>query len=227
MQMYETSLKFQPQIKSSEFAIKSAEHNLAASRGRISPVLALQANIASGTSGLAQHQIGTDSTLVDFGPLETGQTIRYWQKYPSFEKTPIPQQIRTNFNQSIGLTLNIPIFNGLQTHTAIKNSKLAAWNAKLGLDLTKQNLYKSIAQAHANARAAMNKYNASKLSVEAAGESFKYAQQKFNAGAITAFEFNTAKNRLYSSESNQLQAKYDYIFKLKVLDFYRGMPLGF
>ena len=70
-------------------------------------------------------------------------------------------------------------------------------------------------------------YQASKYSVEAAGESFKYAQQKFNAGAISAFDFSTAKNRLFAAESNLLQSKYDYIFKLKVLDFYQGKPLAF
>jgi outer membrane protein len=100
-------------------------------------------------------------------------------------------------------------------------------NARFTQDLAKQNLYKTIAQAYANAKAALNKYTATKASVEAASESFKYAQQKFNAGAISAFDFSTAKNRLFAAESNLLQSKYDYLFKLKVLDFYQGKPLGF
>jgi outer membrane protein len=88
-------------------------------------------------------------------------------------------------------------------------------------------LYKNIAQAYANAKAGLDKYNATRSSVDAASESFKYAQQKFNAGVISAFDFSTSKNRLYAAESNLLQAKYDYVFKLKVLDYYQGKPLGF
>jgi outer membrane protein len=74
---------------------------------------------------------------------------------------------------------------------------------------------------------ALDKYNASKSSVEAAAESFKYAQQRFNAGAISVFDYNSSKNRLFAAESGLLQAKYDYVFKLKVLDYYMGKPLGF
>ena len=91
----------------------------------------------------------------------------------------------------------------------------------------KNRLETAAKKGNTNAKAALNKYNASKLSVEAATESFKYAQQKFNAGVITAFDFSTAKNRLYAAEGNLLQAKYDYVFKLKVLDYYQGKPLGF
>jgi outer membrane protein len=100
-------------------------------------------------------------------------------------------------------------------------------NARFTQDLAKQNLYKTIAQAYANAKASLNKYNATKASVDAAAESFMYAQQKFNAGAISAFDFNSAKNRLFIAESNLLQSKYDYVFKLKVLDYYQGKPLTF
>ena len=109
----------------------------------------------------------------------------------------------------------------------IKNAKLNTYNAKLAQDLTKQNLFKNIVQAQANVKAALNKYNASLLSLDAATESFKYAQQKFNAGVISSFDFSTSKNRLFAAESNLLQAKYDYIFKIKVIDYYKGNPLTF
>jgi outer membrane protein len=94
-------------------------------------------------------------------------------------------------------------------------------------DLTEQNLYKTIAQAYANSKAALNKYNATKLSVEASEQSFFYAQQKYNVGAISTFDYNNAKTRLQSAQSNLVQAKYDYVFKLKVLDFYQGKELKF
>ena len=88
-------------------------------------------------------------------------------------------------------------------------------------------MYKTIAQAFANAKAGLNKYNANKLSVEANDQSFYYAQQKYNVGAISTFDFNAAKTRLQTAQSNLVQAKYDYVFKLKVLDYYQGKELKF
>jgi len=199
---------------------------LAANRGKISPSLTFNANIGTGTSGLAKNPTGEYYYVSQTLQTNVGN-ISYQTQMPVLEKTPFSEQFKNNVNKSLGFTLSLPIFNGLQTSTSVQNAKINAFNAKLSQDLAKQNLYKSIAQAHANARAALNKYNASKLSVEAATESFNYAQQKFNAGVISALDFSTAKNRLFAAESNMLQAKYDYVFKLKVLDYYQGKPLEF
>lgn len=230
--IYETSLKNQPIIKSGDYALMSAERSLKASKGRVSPTLSFNATMGTGTSGLAKDIVAVNVT-------NQRQTIGFIDASNSLipvyapvtevitKEKPFSQQFKDNINKSLGFTLNIPIFNGLNTYTSVKNARIAAVNAKLSQDLNKQNLYKNIVQAHANAKAALNKYNASKLSVEAAGESFSYAQQKFNAGVISAFDFNNSKNRLFAAESNLLQAKYDYIFKLKVLDYYQGKPIGF
>jgi outer membrane protein len=225
--MYETSIRNQPGIKSGEYSILSAERALAASRGRRSPTLTFNANMGTGTSGLAKDVVGYNSVSDTLGIIPNVGPLTYVRQDPIFRKMPFTEQFKNNINKSVGVTLQIPLFNGLQTHTAVKNAKISALNAKLGQDLTKQNLYKNITQAYANAKAALNKYNATLASVDAANESFKYAQQKFNAGTISSFDFSTSKNRLYAAESNLLQAKYDYIFKLKVLDYYQGKPLGF
>ncbi len=226
--IYETSLKTQPSIKSSEYAILSAERYLKASKGRISPTLTFNASMGTGTSGLAKDVTGVRYTgLQPIGFTSSLDTVYSPSTELITKKKPFSDQFKDNVNKSVGFTLNIPLFNGLQTHTSIKNAKIQALNARFSQDLTEQTLFKNIAQAHANAKAALNKYNATKLSVDAATESFKYAQQKFNAGAISSFDFTTAKNRLFAAESNLLQAKYDYVFKLKVLDYYEGKPLGF
>lgn len=226
--IYESSLKTQPSIKSNEYSILSAERYLKSTKGRISPTLSMNANLATGYSGLDVQGTGqynrvgyTLGEVPNFGP------ITYYTNEPVFEKKPFSTQFKDNVAKSFGFTLNIPLFNGLQTHTMIKNAQINTLNTRLTQDLTKQNLYKNIAQAHVNAKAALNKYSASQLSVEAASESFKYAEQKFNAGVISALDFSTSKNRLYAAESNLLQAKYDYVFKLKVLDYYQGKPLRF
>jgi outer membrane protein len=102
---------------------------------------------------------------------------------------------------------------------------LQTLNSKYNYDLTKQQLYKTIAQAFADAQSSFNKYNAAKLAEQAASQSFNFTKQKYDAGAISAFDFSTAKNRWLKSQSDVLNAKYDYIFKLKVLDFYQGKSL--
>lgn len=226
--IYETSLKNQPSIKSGEYSMMSAERQLAASRGRRSPTLSLNGTLATGTSGLAEDVLGVNYVGYQLsGFTSKGDSVFTPLTETVTKPTPAYDQFRNNVSKSFGFQLTVPIYNGLQTHTAVRNAKINALNVKLSQDLTKQNLYKSIAQASANAKASLNKYNATKLSVEAATMSFQYAQEKFNAGVISAFDFNTSKNRLFAAESNHLQAKYDYIFKLKVLDYYKGIPLGF
>jgi outer membrane protein len=225
--IYEESLKTQPSIRSGEYSILSAEKSLAANKGRVSPTLSFNASLGTGTSGLAKDVIGVKTNPFLSGFTNKNDSVFSFQAEAITRKTPFADQFRDNANQSLGFTLNIPLLNGLQTHTAIKNAKLNALNARFAQDVNKQNLYKNIAQAYANAKAALNKYGATKLSLDAATESFKYAQQKFNAGVISAFDFNTAKTRLFAAESNLLQSKYDYVFKLKVLDYYQGKPLGF
>ncbi|MBL7912217.1 MAG: TolC family protein [Bacteroidia bacterium] len=226
--IYESGLKNQPSIKRGEYSILSAERNLAASKGRLSPTLTFNASMGTGTSGLAKDILGVNYTGYQVsGITNKGDSVYTPVTELVTRKTPFSDQFNNNVNKSLGFTLNIPLFNGWQSVTAIKNAKLNALNAQFTLDLAKQNLYKTISQAYVSAKAALNKYMASKSSVEAANESFKYAQQKFDAGVISAFDFSTAKNRLFAAESNLLQAKYDYVFKLKVLDYYQGKPLGF
>jgi outer membrane protein len=226
--IYETSVKNQPNIKSGEYSILSSERSLAASRGRISPSISFNASMGTGTSGLAKDILGvTYNGFQVSGITNKGDSVFTPVTQLITRKTSFEDQFNNNINKSIGFTINIPLFNGLQTHTAIKNAKLNTLNARFTQDLAKQNLYKTISQAYVSAKAALNKYMATRLSVDAASESFKYAQQKFDAGVISAFDFSTSKNRLFAAESNLLQAKYDYIFKLKVLDYYQGKPLGF
>ncbi len=224
--IYETALKNQPSIKSAEYNLLMSEKYLAAAKGRVSPTISLNGSIGTGYSGLAKDVVGYNTVTDTLGYL--GPTpFTYQRQDPILKETPFNDQFNNNVNKSIGFTLTIPLFNGLSTYTSVKNAKLSAINAKLNQSLAEQNLYKLIVQAYANARAALNKYVASKSSVEASEQSFTFAQQKFNVGAISAFDFNTAKSRLVTAQSNLIQAKFDYLFKLKVLDFYQGKPLSF
>ena len=121
--------------------------------------------------------------------------------------------------------MNIPILNGWQVNKKISNSKLAIQNSQYALEGTKKTLYKNIQQAYTDALAALKKYNASLKAVVSTEESFRYTEQKFNVGMVTSVDYNAAKTQLLNAQSDMTQAKYEFIFKTKVLDFYKGLPL--
>ncbi len=227
--IYQTALKNQHNIKSSEYSLLSAEKNLSVARGRVSPTLNLTGTIGTGYSGLAKDIVG-QPTLSGFqatgitSQLDTVYTPTY-----SFETKPTPwnTQFKNNVNKSVGLTLNIPLFNGLSNYASIKTAKLQVLNSKYSYDIVRQQLFKTIAQAHADANGALNKYASAKTALEAAQQSFTFTEQKFNAGSVSAFDYNNAKNRVLKSQADLLNSKYDFIFKLKVLDYYQGKPLTF
>jgi outer membrane protein len=226
--IYEIALKNQHSIKASNYNLLAAEKSVDVARGRVSPTLSATGSLGTGTSGLDKRIDAVNFAGFDTTAFTTGGDYVLTPKTDIVtSKKPFADQFKDNVNKSIGFTLSIPIFNGLQTVTGVKNAKLNALNAKYAQDLTEQNLYKTIAQAYANARAALNKFNANKSSVEANEQSFYYAEQKYNVGAISTFDYSNAKTRLQNAQGNLVQAKYDYVFKLKVLDYYQGKELKF
>jgi outer membrane protein len=138
---------------------------------------------------------------------------------------PFWDQMRDNGSINLGFRISIPIFNGFQTGTYIKKTKINLENAELNLTLEKNNLRKSIEQAYTDALAAYQTYVANVKSMESLKESFKYAEEKFNVGMLSATDYNLTKNKYYNAMSNVTAAKYDYIFKTKILDFYLGRSL--
>jgi outer membrane protein len=135
-------------------------------------------------------------------------------------------QLKNNKNFGLGVSMNLPILNGWQVNRNISNSKLAVENSQYSLEGTKKQLYKDIQQAYTDAVAALKKYNASVKAVSSSEESFRYTEQKFNVGMITPVDYNASKTQLLNAQSDMSQAKYEFIFKIKVLDFYKGLPLN-
>jgi outer membrane protein len=123
--------------------------------------------------------------------------------------------------------LSIPLFNGWSTRSNISRSKLNLENAMLQDESTKKQVYKSVVQAHADAVAAVNRYSASQKAFDAAKESYSYASRKYEVGLISFIEFINIRNNRSRAESELIQAKYDLVFRIKVIDFYLGKPLAF
>ena len=230
-QIYNTAVTNLPEIKSAEYNVKSADKAVDVAWGGLSPRLTFSASFGTGYSGASQRLAGAP-TFQGYNPngsiTSSGDTVLA----PSFssgtlEKIPYADQYNDNINKSFGLFLTIPIFNRYQTKTSIDRARIQKLNASLTVESTKLQIRKNVQQAYADASAGLKKYNASMKAIEAMQESFKYTEQKFNVGMLNTNDYNDAKNKLIKAQSDLLQAKYEYVFKTKVLDFYQGKPLKF
>jgi len=198
--IYSIAEKTRPEILSAQYQLRQAEYDLAIARGGRSPRLSFGANMGTAYSDNRVHPI-------------------------TLEKYSFRDQVNDNLNYGVGFSLSIPIFNGWQVNTGIKNSKLGIENSQYALENTKKQLYKTIQQAFTDANGALKKYYASQKAVASMEEAYRYSEQKFGLGLLTAVEYNQAKTQLLNAQSEMSQAKYEYVFKTKVLDFYRGIPL--
>lgn len=232
-QIYGMAKTSQPNIKSQEYKLKSAEKGVSIAYGGISPTISLSGSYGTGYSGASKRiKDGYNPTLQGYYP--NGDTTSAGDyvfsplfSSPEYEDTPFKDQINNNINKFVGLNISIPLFNNLQTKSSISRAKIQKLNAEYSLQLSQNELRKTIQQAHADALAALKKYNATQKSVAAIQESFKYTEQKYTVGMVNSLEYNDSKNKLAKAQSDLLQAKYDYVFKVKVLDFYMGKPLMF
>lgn len=195
-----------PEIEYAKLSRDIAKEDVSLAKANFYPTLSMGANYGSTWSDAR-----TKPQLTPDGVIQT--------YYPFFS------QLGDNASSSIQLSLNIPIFNSLKTQN---NLKVAKWNrqkSELSIVNAENKLYKEIQQARADAIAAQQKYVSATASVTSSQKSFEYAQQKFSAGATTSVDYNTAKNNLIIATSAQTQAKYEFILKSKVLDFYNGIPI--
>ena len=227
LEVYSVARSVQPEIKSSELRVVSAERGLAIAKGARSPMLTLRGAYGTGYSG-ASRQV-TDvimGEMSEIGITASGETVLA----PTFEYEtqviPFYDQLEDNLNRSIGLYLTIPIFNNFQVRTSISRSKINLDNARISNQIVKDQLFKGIQQAHADASAALKRYYASEKNVDALNEAFRYTEQRFNVGAANHLEYNDAKNRLAAAESELLQSKYEFVFRTSILDFYMGNPIS-
>ncbi len=201
-EIYSQAEELRPEIKSAEMKLTASEYDLKIATGARSPQLSLNHSFSTRYSDIA---------IKPSNPLEPYT---------------FSEQLNDNFNYGFGFSLSIPILNGWQVNKNIANSRLSMENSQYALEGEKKQLYKTIQQSYTDAVAALKKYNASLKAVASMEESFRYTEQKFNVGMITPVDYNAAKTQLLSAQSDMSQAKYEFIFKIKVLDFYKGMPLN-
>ena len=198
---YNNSVLIRPSIKYARFKVESSIKGLNVIKSQYYPTI----NFNAGYSNSYYYNYN----------IENGDN-----KNVSFTN-----QLKNNGSEFIGLSLSIPVFNRFSVRNQIRQSKLNIDSNKLQLENAKLILYKEIQQAYFNAVASEDKFKSAAKSVEASQIAFDHEQIKYESGKSTVLEYNNARLRLEKSLSEESQAKYDYIFRIKILEFYNGIPL--
>lgn len=144
--------------------------------------------------------------------------------YSTLERS-FSRQMRDNFSKYVGFNLSVPVFNRFSTRNRVRTARLQQEEYALQLDNVKKALYKEIQQAWYAALASESKYTSSRTAAEAGKEAFRLMSEKYDNGKATAVEYNEAKQNLMKAQSDELQAKYEYLFRTKILDFYKGIAI--
>lgn len=200
-EIYQNAVSSMPEIRSAEYMLKAQEKAVAVAKGDRSPEISL--------SGLYYSRYLVDAV----NPIDASAGY------------PIEKQLEDNQYKQLTINMSIPIFSRLKTQTNISKSKILLKDYNFMLEQKKQILYKKIQQYHADATAAWEKYLSALEAVNSNEEAFNYTQQKFEVGLVNSVDFNIAKTDLSRARSDLAQAKYEYIFKIKILEFYQGKPI--
>lgn len=224
--VYNAALVSQPQIAASELRQQAEDLSIDIARSAMIPSLSIGGNLGSNWSDLAKEGTGIIITRIPQpGVFINGQSAIFEieSELPAdYVSIPYARQLNNNIGYGIGASLSIPIFNNYSGRAAVEQAKIGILNSRIETDLVKQNLKTDIQNAIASARAARKTLEAAEASVEAARRALKNADILSELGSINNFEYLSARNRADASELNLLIARYDYFFKLKVIEYYMG-----
>lgn len=239
--VFTQALKFQPAQKSNELRIKSLEAGVKAAHSLMYPTLSAFGALGTNFSNSLKEIKGV--TYLGYTPVDPGGPVavdpmgnyypivspnvkvqqggksfgRIWNGYGS--------QLNNNFGQNIGLQLNVPIFNGGQARINYQKTKLNLQNAQVSREQIDQTLKQNIYQAYNSAVAALQKYNATKSTVAASEKAFDFATKRYNLGLLSTLDLITSQTNVTKAKLDLLTSHYDYVFKMKVLEFYKGQGI--
>lgn len=195
-EIYADALLIKPVIKAAQYRLEGAQKSIRIAQSAYYPQLSLGAGLSTN-----------------------------YYKMSGMDNAGFGSQLRDNFSQYVGLTLSIPIFNRLATRNRVRSARIQQTTLGWQLEDSKKTLYKEIQQAYYNTLSAQTQYTSSRTAAEAAKASFDLMKERYLNGKANATEFNESRTAWMRAVSDQLQAKYNYIFRFKILDFYRGVPL--
>ena len=228
-EIYEIATSSMPEIKAARLRRKGALYALRSTQGNYYPRLSVSGSLSTVYSD-QRLQFQPDGTTSE-------QAIGYIQGSPtsivvvpsangSYYVPGYSDQFQTNLGKSLGFNLQIPIFNGLSTRSAVQRAKISRNLAEISLTENENRLRQTVETAYNDAVAAIKTYNSAQKQVRARDEAYRMTKIRLDNGAVNYVEYQVAENDLFQAQSDLLRAKYDFIFRKKVLDFYQGLPLG-
>ena len=235
--IFTIALETMPEIKSAELRVQAAEVGYRIAQGGMSPTLSLGGSFSTNYSEIADREReifeGTEIQTFPIGYLESdpSQLVYTSQSVPRVVRTepnfPVFDQFQEYLSKQINLNLSIPIFNRWSTQSDIQRALVTQKTAEVTAQETRNTLRQNIETAYNNAIAALKSYNASERQVSALEQSFRNTENRYNLGAVNFVEYQVASNNLFRARSGLVQAKYTYLFRLKILEFYQGKELTF
>ena len=221
-----------PEIRSSNLRIESTYYSVKASRGNLYPRLTVSGSINSNYSSASATRFVPDG---GFNAFETGYFVQ-GTNAPVYGLEPtgsfreiygFNDQVKDNLYKSVSLTLSIPIFNKLNARANVQRAMISNEEAKITAREAENTLRQNVETSYNNAIAASKSYNSSIRQVSAREEAYRMVKQRFDIGAANYVEYQVSENDLFQARSDLSRAKYEFIFRKKVLDFYIGNPLEF
>ncbi len=234
--VYALALANLPQQRMNEFYLKAAQKNSLAAKGALYPTISAFGNLGTnygyfrtptytqipsgyGPSGLVVPD-GNGGFINVQRPLFTNGG-----KNGYITSDPLGTQFSNNFGQAIGISISVPIFNGWQAKGNYQKSKLNIKTLEYQKELDNQTLKQNIYQAFNAAMVAMEKFNSSSKAVESAQTSYDFSTKRYKVGMLSTLEQITNQNNLFRAKLQYVLNQFDYVFKMKVLEFYKGQGL--
>jgi outer membrane protein len=235
--VYQMALQTQPQIKVNDFRAKALEHNLKAAKAALYPSLSafggLGTNFANPNNkitgfnflGLVPTQDVVNVNGINQPVLTPNVQLIQGKKGFGEIWTGWGTQMNENFRQNIGISINVPIFNGGTARTAYKRVQIDIKNNELLKEQAAQTLKNNIYLAYVSATNALQRYNASKKTLDISERTYSLAQKRYDAGLLSTIDLITNQNNLFRARIQAVADQYDYVFRMKVLEFYKGQGL--
>jgi outer membrane protein len=221
------AIPINPDVKLAEAQQAVYEQAIKVAKGSYYPTLTFFSGLSSNYSSVqSQHIIGFTQAQQLVGTVQGSNALVYAPSaIPNYGPYSLTNQLNDNFSQNIGLSLQIPIFNRFNARTNVKKAKINYDNAAINTQITKNNLTKTIIQAVYDARASEKQYLSTQQTYQANKDAFNIIQQRYGVGLVNSLDYNTSLTNLNTSQNNLIQARYQMIFRSKVIDYYLGKPI--
>lgn len=223
-EVVKTALNVNPDIRLAETQQKTYAQAIKVAQANYYPTVSLFGSLGSNYSNLQKTQvIGSSSISVPVGTVQgTNQVVVAPVNQPVYGPYTFGNQFGNNFNQSIGINVQIPIFNRFLAHTTVKKAELNYKSAQLNTQIAKNNLSKTIIQAVLDLNAAEKQYQSAQQTFQANKDALNVTKQRYDVGLVNSLDYNTAVTNFNKSQTDMIEAQYSVIFRSKIIDYYLG-----